>query len=76
MAGTPITGKGGNITLTNAAGITPVFTITPEVVTYSYENSAEVIKGSRLSGPPFKSAGDIDYNGSITIYASKSTGAA
>jgi hypothetical protein len=76
MAGTPITGKGGNITLTNAAGITPVFTITPEVVTYSYENSAEVIKGSRLSGPPFKAAGDIDYTGSITIYASKSTGAA
>lgn len=74
MAGTPITGKGGNITLTNAVGITPVFTITPEVATYSYEHTAEVIKGSRLSGLPFKAAGDDDFTGSITIYASKSTG--
>lgn len=76
MPGTPITGKNGTVVLTNATGVTPTFTVSPEVASYSYENTAEVIKGSRLSGLPFKEGGDEDFTGSITIYASKSTGTA
>lgn len=72
MAGKPITGKGGTVTLTNVAGAASNFTISPEVETYSFTDKAEIIKGSRLSGPPIKAVGDIDFTGSITIYASKS----
>lgn len=73
MAGTPITGKGGTVTFANVAGVTPTFSLAPEVSTYSYENTSEIIKGSRLGGLPYKAAGDDDFTGSVTIYASKST---
>lgn len=74
MPGVPVTGKGGTVTLTSIAGAASNFTISPEVESFSYESKVDVIKGSRLSGPPFKAAGDNDFTGSITIYIARSTG--
>lgn len=71
-SGKPVTGKGGTVTFANASGATPTFTLACEVQSYSYENTAEVVRGSRLSGLPFKEAGDTDYTGEVTIYVAKS----
>lgn len=71
-SGKPVTGKGGTVTFANAAAATPTFTLPCEVQSYSYENTAEVVRGSRLSGLPFKEAGDTDYTGEVTIYVAKS----
>jgi hypothetical protein len=72
MPGVPVTGKGGTVTLTSIAGATSNFSLAPEVESYSYENKVDIVRGSRLSGPPFKAAGDEDFTGSITIYVAKS----
>lgn len=72
MPGVPVTGKGGTVTLTSIAGAASNFTLSPEVESYSYDNKVDIVKGSRLSGPPYKAAGDDDFTGSITIYVAKS----
>jgi hypothetical protein len=71
-SGKPVTGKGGTVTFANVTGATTTFTLACEVQTYSYENTAEVVRGSRLSGLPFKESGDEDYTGEVTIYVAKS----
>lgn len=72
-SGVPFTGKGGTVVISNATGATITYNHSFEVEMYSFENTAEVVKGSRLSGVPFKEAGDTDYKGEFTFYAAKST---
>ncbi|MBI1324368.1 hypothetical protein GC170_14450 [bacterium] len=71
-SGKPVTGKQGTITITNVTGATPSYTVALELKDFSHEGSAEVIKGQRLSGNPFKETGDCDDTGKFTIYVAKS----
>ena len=71
-SGKPVTGKGGTITVTNVTGATPTYSVALDIKDYSYDGTAEVIKGSRLGGSPHKETGDEDDTGKFTCYVAKS----
>lgn len=71
-SGKPITGKRGTITLANATGATPTFTIAAEVRDYKANEEATEVTGDRLSGPSFGETDDPIWKGEFVLYASKS----
>ena len=71
-SGKPVTGKGGNITITNVSGATPTYSLAVDIKDYSYEGVSEIVKGSRLTGDPHKESGDSDKTGKFTCYVAKS----